>query len=98
MGPWYKRVNSLIAQASQCDTLEELIELLGEPDELQVGSEARKPSDFFSEMGSIFRFGDENADVVVSYADPYRNGVRYKFGVEAGKITSKWKDVATPPR
>ena len=92
MGEWYKKVNQRIGEAGECATISELIELLGEPDHLEQAGDVETPGKFFEKIGSIFRFGDENAETVLTYQDPYRQRIRYKFGITGNKVTSSWKE------
>jgi hypothetical protein len=63
----------------------------GFPDE--QAQSVSTPSKFFESIGSIFRFGDEKAEEIFTYADPYRPRVRYKFGIVKGKME---RDLAFP--
>jgi len=95
MGPWYRRVNALVASANGCETLRQLIDVLGEPDKIEAAGETVTPSRFFESIGSIFRFGDEHADIILTYIDPYRPRHRYKYGVENSRIVSTWRETVS---
>ena len=79
-------------EATACSTAEELIELLGQPDNIEQAEAVTTPSKFFKSIGSIFRFGDENAEKIFTYVDPYRPRIRYKFGINKGKVDSHWRE------
>jgi hypothetical protein len=86
IGACYRAVNAAIKAAQQCRTIEEVIDLLGEPDYCDRGGDTLTPTQVFEALGSVLRFGDEDVDVVLIYLDPYRPRFRYKFGFLAGTL------------
>ena len=90
-GQWYQRVNAVIDSVNEGDTLEKLVELLGEADTIHSTKNIQTPSQFFENIGSIFRFGDEMAEEVWEYQDPYRPRRRYEFYIQNGRIINIWK-------
>ena len=73
--------------------MQELAALLGEPDQIDGIEQVITPSKFFEQIGSQFRFGDQNSDVVLTFVDPYRPRKRYKFGVVGNKVESCWEEM-----
>lgn len=92
MGPWYRKVNERIREAMACSSAEELVELLGPPDRKDPAGHSLTPSAVFERLGSMFRFQDMNAETVLTFVDPYRPKIRYRFSVAGGQITSQWKE------
>ena len=92
MGPWYKKVNDQIQQATHCSTTKELIALLGEPSKREASSAVESPTKFFQRIGSLFRFGDDEWETVFTYVDPYRPRHRYKFGITSGQVNTCWRE------
>jgi hypothetical protein len=90
MGKWYKAVNARIAEAAECTSEAKLLDLLGEPDNVE-GEEVETPSGIFAGIGSILRFGQEHGERVLTYVDPYRPRFRYMFSIVSGKIDSHWR-------
>lgn len=97
-GQWYRKVNERIAEATACSTVEELVEVLGKPDKVERAEEVTTPSKFFESIGSIFRFGDERAEEILTYVDPYRPRIRYRFGIVKGKVESTWQETVDDSR
>ena len=93
MGPWYRKVNETIRRAYQCETVGELVELLGKPDRVDGIEQVITPSKFFEQIGSQFRFGEQNSEYVLTFVDPYRPRRRYKFALTGEKVESSWKEM-----
>lgn len=91
MGQWYQKANAAVSAASAAASVDELREALGEPDAIQ-GADAPTPTKMLAQLGSGLRFGDEEAESVWTYVDPYRPRFRYKFGLTGHKVTSCWRD------
>lgn len=72
--------------------------LLGEPTATMKRDEIETPSDFFRAIGSMFRFPDEDADLVWAYVDPYRPRVTNFIGFSNDKVQATWRDTLTPAR
>ena len=90
LGLWYRRVNETVTRAAACTDVEALVELLGEPDAIDAGDEVVTPSRFKARLGSRFRFGEEGADHVLTWHDPYRPRRRYRFGVQGRRVNGHW--------
>ena len=97
-GALYRAVNERVAEAAQCKTFDSLVDLLGPPDKIESGDNTYTPSKFLADLGSIFRFGDERAEIVVTYVDPYRPRYRHKFGIVGGRVDSSWREVVDESR
>ena len=91
MGQWYQKVTAAVAVAGDATSANELIEALGDPDAIQ-GADAPTPTKRLAELGSSLRFGDEKAESVWTYVDPYRPRFRYKFGLTGPNVTSRWRE------
>jgi len=76
----------------------EVRELLGEPTAVTRREETNTPSDFFREIGSIFRFPDDSTDIIWAYVDPYRPRVTNFIGFSKGKVLATWRDTLTQAR
>lgn len=92
IGPWYRKVNERIKEAATCTSAHALIDLLGAPDRTDSAGNIITPSQFFEQIGSIFRFEDADAETVLTYVDPYRSRIRYKFGLVGEQVSSYWKE------
>lgn len=98
LGPWYKKVNEAVAQVRVGTTSDELIQLLGDPDERRAGRS--HPLKFFQELmdriaggPTRIRYGTKDAfDVVLVYFDPYRPRRHYAFGISRGVIAQAWQE------
>lgn len=91
IGEWYQKVNSTVRTASQSKTVNKLISILGRPDKIE-GDEIERPSNMLKKLGSMLHFGDEKAESVFVYVDPYRPRIRYKFGIIGKKVDSHWRE------
>jgi len=98
MGPWYKKVNDLVAQTRQGDSKARLIELLGPP-EVTVSGANSSPQHLQNIMEDVaggptlIQYGSkENYDEVLDYKDPFRPRVHYIFGMKGGEVVAKWRD------
>lgn len=80
MGPWYQRVNATIRKAQTSGNVDQLREVLGEPDQIEmVANDDRRES----EDAPI----DERypAEFWI-YIDPYRRRIQYRFGISEDRI------------
>ncbi len=94
-GPRYRKVNEAIAEAAACSEVTALIERLGEPDTVDDGGDVRTPSQHMAELGSRFRFDDEEAEWVLTWIDPYRPRRHYRFAISAGRVTGHWLETVS---
>jgi hypothetical protein len=72
--------------------------ILGVPAVVTARDDSSAPSDFFREIGSMFEFEDEDADLVWIFVDPYRARVRHHIGFREGKVCASWKETLTKER
>lgn len=94
-GAWYRRVNETVARAATCTEVGTLLEQLGEPDSVEAAGDVISPSQWMARLGSRFRFGEENAEAVLTWIDPCRPSRRYRFGVVGGRVTGHWIETAS---
>jgi len=94
-GPRYRKVNEAIAGAAACTEVTALIERLGEPDAVDEGGDVRTPSQHMAELGSRFRFDDEDAEWVLTWIDPYRPRRHYRFAISGGRVTGHWLETVS---
>ncbi|MEQ1654068.1 MAG: hypothetical protein ABL960_00075 [Nitrospira sp.] len=82
IGPWYQKVNEVVERAQQARTVQELVAILGDPDEVEALTDDER------------RVGDSTSPIdlrhpakIFEYADPYRRGRFYRFDVsESGAV------------
>lgn len=97
-GPLYKQINALLESARGSRTVDEVLSILGEPDKIAAGPDPGSPTIQLAELGSTFSFGDERAETVFTYVDPYRRRKRYKFGFVGDQLDSNWEEVVHESR
>ncbi len=90
LGPWYRKVNETVARAGTCTTATDLVELLGEPDAEEAAGDVVLPTQAMAALGSRLRFGEEGAERVLTWIDPYRPARRYRFGIADGRVVGSW--------
>ena len=73
-------------------------ELLGDPTGITTREEKATPSDFFRQIGSIFRFPDDGTDIIWAYVDPYRPRVTNFVGFQDGIVHATWRETLTQER
>lgn len=72
--------------------------ILGEPSALTSRDAKTTPTDFFREIGSIFRFPDDDTDIIWLYVDPYRPRMHHYVGFKCGEVRTTWRETLTPER
>jgi hypothetical protein len=76
----------------------EVERILGGPESVTSRDSMATPTDFFRALGSVFRFPDDETDVVWIYTDPYRPRVRHFIGFHKGRVTAVWRETLTQER
>jgi hypothetical protein len=94
VGPWLRRVNDAVALVSEGMSREAVVELLGVPDDIQVGG--NDPSAPIQEAmeqlaggPTLIQYGStQKVEAVLSYNDPYRPRRRYRVVIRGGVVSS----------
>ena len=77
MGAWYKAVNERISEAGECQSAEEIIDLLGLPDIIELDGFEVSSDDLLSHLSTANALS--GIDVFLVYNDPYRDTKSYSF-------------------
>lgn len=79
MGPWYQKVNAAVRRAKDARTVEELRDILGEPDHIEiVHNEWRESEDAPVDERYLSQAWE--------YVDPYRPRFHYTFDISLGRV------------
>jgi hypothetical protein len=64
LGPWYQKVNALVAEANMATTAEMIKSILGEPDTIEIVPDEERISDTSGKLDCSY------PDTYYEYADP----------------------------
>jgi hypothetical protein len=100
MGPWYRKVNEMVANVQVGDTKSRLVELLGEPDEIRGGT--HHPGQALQELmenvaggPTVLHYGSKDGyDEILVYRDPYRLPKSYVFAIGNSMIAAIWRETS----
>lgn len=88
-GPWYQKVNDAVASVRKGQSVEELIAMLGEPNERtrepSPASELQKTLSGLAGGSTSIRYGGTTGETLV-FVDPYRPARRYLFVIVQGVV------------
>ncbi len=97
-GKKMREYNARLAKIVEGLSEAQVEEILGRPTAVMSRQRTDTPSDFFRQIGSMFRFPDEQTDVIWVYVHPHRPRVRNYVGFKAGKVLSTWRETVTQER
>lgn len=97
-GQMMREYNARLARVIAGLTEAQVEEILGQPTAVMSRQAGDTPSDFFRQLGSMFRFPDDDTDVIWVYVDPNRPRVRNYFGFKDGSVSATWRETLTQER
>jgi hypothetical protein len=90
LGPWYRKVNDLLAQMVIGDKRQHVCAVLGEPDFIVTPN---TPIDeYWQARGAYLHFGHTKPDELLVYSDPYRPNYSYHFEILDGLVAQKYRN------
>jgi len=82
LGPWYQKVNAAIRSAEKVNAVQELRNILGDPDSVEVLSDEERRGE-----ADDAPIDPRHPAQMWEYPDPYRRGRFYRFDVsEKGRV------------
>ena len=79
-GEWFKKVNTLIQKAMECNDTISLTNILGQPDFIEYVEDSDRISDETGEIDTRY------AEEYWNYKDPFRPKRIYRFAISNGYI------------